>query len=181
MVCDQRKNIREEALEEMFEKEVAKYTILPEFRDWALDALWESNEVESQERGHLYEMQQQALAGAQKQLDGLIDMRARDLLTDDEYLTRREKLKSEIERLRNVVDATEERADKWLDLTERVFDFAALAGERFRVGDADVKREILATIGQNLTIVGKTAYGSQSLVCTTGRRGCGGAAGLDIG
>ena len=37
--CSQNKSIREDILDAMIDKELKKYNILPEFRDWALEAI----------------------------------------------------------------------------------------------------------------------------------------------
>ena len=56
IVCSQRKNIRREDLERQIEQELEKYTILPEFRDWALEILRQSHEKEVEDRSKIYEM-----------------------------------------------------------------------------------------------------------------------------
>ena len=47
---------------------------------------------------------------------------------------------------------TEDRAVKWLGLTEKAFHFATNAREAFINGDMDAKKDILMAIGQNPTI-----------------------------
>lgn len=152
VVCSQRKNIREEVLDGMLESELAKYTIQPDFRDWALEALRESNLIEAESRNKIYETQQRALVNAQKQMDSLIDMRTRDLLNDEEYTERRDSLRTQINRLKEETGATEERAEKWLELTERTFNFATYAHKAFLFGDLAAKKEIVMALGQNFEI-----------------------------
>ncbi len=48
--CNQRYNIREKDLELMIEKEIEKYTILPEFLQWALEGLNKKNDTEIEDR-----------------------------------------------------------------------------------------------------------------------------------
>ncbi len=51
---------------------------------------------------------------------------------------------------------TENRADKWLELTEQTFDFACYAHKAFLFGDEQTKREILSTITElNCTLKDK--------------------------
>ena len=76
-------------------------------------------------------------------------MRLRDLLTDDEYLKEKAELQTQINKLREQLRDTEDRTDKWIDLTERVFNFATLAREAFQSGNLQTKKEILNAIGQN--------------------------------
>ena len=47
---------------------------------------------------------------------------------------------------------TEDRAEKWLELTEMAFDFATNAQVYFRTGDLRKKRDILMTLGTNLVL-----------------------------
>jgi hypothetical protein len=46
VLCSQRKNIPVKDLELQIERELEKYTILPEFRDWALEILNRRNDAE---------------------------------------------------------------------------------------------------------------------------------------
>ena len=48
--CLQKNSIREDRLAEMIDSELKKYTILPEFRDWALDVLKKSHKGEVEDR-----------------------------------------------------------------------------------------------------------------------------------
>lgn len=152
IICTQRKNIREEVLDEWFEAEISKYTIIPDFRDWALDALRERNEIESEDRNKIYETQQKALLSSQKQLDSLIDLRTRDLLNDEEYIERRNVIRDQISRMKEEIGGTEDRAEKWLELTERTFEFATYARQAFMFGDLAGKKEVVMAMGQNFAI-----------------------------
>ena len=67
--CSQRKTIREEDLELHIEKELEKFTILPEFLEWALDGLNRKNDTEIEDRSKIYETQHRALVQTQNELD----------------------------------------------------------------------------------------------------------------
>jgi hypothetical protein len=97
-------------------------------------------------------MQQAKRKRVQEQLDNLVDMRTRNLLDDDEYVSQRTRLKAELERADESLRGTEARADDWLEITERAFDFAAHARIQFRDGDLMTKRDILMTLGQNFLL-----------------------------
>lgn len=45
--------------------------------------------------------------------------------------------------------------EKWLDLSEKTFDFARTARDRFAKGDCEAKKEILAALGANLILKDK--------------------------
>ena len=67
--CTQRHAVREEELEKQVLSLLGKVTILPEFRDWALEILRTSHEQEVEERNRIMESQQRALASTRSELD----------------------------------------------------------------------------------------------------------------
>ena len=150
--CTQRKNIRKEDLEKQIENELSKITILPQFRDWALEILSEQNDKEIEAREKIYENQQRSLSKTQKELDELTKMRYRDLIDDEEYKKQKEELKINIDTLKKQIDMTEIRAENWLELTEATFDFATYARHTFINGDVRTKKEIFTAMGQNYII-----------------------------
>lgn len=150
--CTQVKYTRLEDLEAEIDAELAKYTILPEFRDKALEILQRSHKVEVNERSKLYKMQQQKRQQLQSEIDGLTGMRLRGLVDDEEYLEQKNRYKAELLRVDDNIRNTEKRADDWLELTEQAFDFATYARVRFREGDTVVKRDILRTLGANFQL-----------------------------
>lgn len=150
--CSQRKVIREDAIEYQIDEELEKYTILPEFRDWALEILNSKNDTEIEDRSKIHENLSNAVLTTQQQLDNLTKMRYRDQITDEEYSNERNALQREITSLREKLRETETRADKWLELTEKTFNFATYARKAFLMGDAQTKREIFSALGQNPTI-----------------------------
>ena len=150
--CSQRKMIREKDLELQIEKELEKYTILPEFRDWALEILNKKNDGEIEDRSKVYEMQHKTLTQTQKELDNLTKMRYRDLIDDETFIQERNLLQGQIAQLKEKLRETESRAEKWLELTERTFNFATYARKAFITGGLELKKEILMALGQNATI-----------------------------
>jgi large conductance mechanosensitive channel protein len=126
---------------------------MPEFRKWALDILAEQNDAEIDERTKVYETQQKAHNDLQKQLDNLTQMRLRDMIDDQEYLHEKTRLKNEIARIKSQMKETEVRAESWIELTEKVFDFALYAHKAFIFGDAETKKEILNAIGLNQILI----------------------------
>lgn len=150
--CSQRKVIREEDLVLQIERELEKYTILPEFRDWALEVLNQSNDREIRDRSSIYEMRHQTLVDTQKQLDNLTKMRYKELINDETFIRERNGLQDNISRLKEKLRETENRAERWLELTEETFNFAAYARKAFMLGDLQTRKEILMALGQNPTI-----------------------------
>jgi site-specific DNA recombinase len=152
IVCDQRNPIRLEALESQVDIKLERYTILPKFKDWALEILNRDNNKEIEDRTKIYEMQHQSLVETQKELDSLTKMRYRELIDDEVFIKERDDLKSKIAKLKTSLRDTESRAEKWLELTEKTFNFACYARKEFNLGGLDKKREIFAALGWNFLI-----------------------------
>jgi len=150
--CSQKKVVRDGILDKLITDEIEKFTILPEFRDWALDVLKEQNAKEVEDRNQIFESQTRAMTQAHNKLDRLVDMRINDLLSNEEYAKKKAELEEEIQSLRKQAKETEERIDNWLELTEKVFDFATHAREAFLNGDIATKKQILMALGSNPTI-----------------------------
>ena len=153
--CNQRYNIREDKLELMIEKELEKYTILPEFLQWALEGLNKKNDTEIQDRTKVYEMQHKNLVETQKELDELTKMRYRQLINDETFIKEKNTFQSKIAKMKENLRETEARADKWLELTEKTFNFATYARKAFTTGGLELKKEILMAIGKNPIIKDK--------------------------
>ncbi len=153
--CSQRKCIRSNDLELQIEKELEKYTILPEFLHWALEDLNKKNDTEIEDRTKIYEMQHKTLAQTQKELDELTRMRYRLLIDDEQFLKEKKTLVAKIKQLKSKLRETEARAEKWLELSEKTFNFATYARKAFITGGLELKKEILMALGQNPIIKGE--------------------------
>jgi hypothetical protein len=138
----------------MIEKEIEKYTILPEFLQWALEGLNKKNEKEIEDRTKVYEMRHKNLVETQKELDELTKMRYRQLIDDETFVREKNTLQSKIVQMKEGLRETETRAEKWLELTEKTFAFATYARATFlrasKMGKAglELKKEILMAIGK---------------------------------
>lgn len=97
--CTQRSNIREEDLEEQFIELLNKYTILPQFKDWALEALEEQNETETTDIGAVLNNQSRVIESSHKEMKGLIKMASRELITEDQFLQEKKGLEIRIANL----------------------------------------------------------------------------------
>src|SRR3989344_636007 len=150
--CSQKKVISEKDLSDQIESEISKLTILPEFRDWAVEILNGWNDKEISQRSEKHTTQTKTLIDTQAQLDNLTNIRYRDLISDEEYTKERTTLQSSITQLKQQLRETENRAENWLELTERVFDFATHARTKFIEGNIQTKKEIFAPLGASFSL-----------------------------
>jgi DNA invertase Pin-like site-specific DNA recombinase len=152
VVCTQKKAISDANLDLQIEKEIEKYTILPEFLQWALEGLNTKNDTEIEDRSKIYETQHKALSQAQNELDELTKMRYRQLIDDDTFLKGKGELQTKISQLQNKLRETEARAERWIELTEKTFSFATYARKAFISAKGkeglELKKEILLALGQ---------------------------------
>ena len=144
--CKQR-SIEERELKKALKAEMASYTILPQFKDWAIEMLNKYNDSEIKQRSKIQEMQSKAVLTTQNEIDNLTQMRFRDLINDEEYVRQKKKLQAKHAKLKEELGDTERRAENWLELTEKTFDFITYAAENFKREDYEGRRTILQGFG----------------------------------
>ena len=156
--CSQKKVVPLDKLERQIEQELASLTIIPEFRDWALEILNENNDREIEDRSKIHEMQSKTLLSTQAELDNLTKMRYRDLIDDDMFIKQKNELQNKITDLKTKLRHTENRAERWLELTEKTFQFATYAHSAFLNGGLELKKEILMALGYSPKIKAGKLY-----------------------
>lgn len=143
-------------IEEAIERELERLTILPEFRDWALDILDETKDETRMSRQKASESRQRAVDAAEREISGLIRMHARGLIDDDEFTAQKNAIKTEQARVLGHMKDANAGSEEWIDLTRQTFEFASYAHKAFLFGDTQTRREILAGLTcMNCTLWGK--------------------------
>jgi hypothetical protein len=133
-------------------------SIQEDFLRWGLDYLRQSSEQEVVDRRAIYASAERAYQSTQKQLDELLNVRLRGLIDDDEFDRKRVVLQKERNRLKEKLEDTEGRADRWLELAQNVLHFSFMLSQRFNVASVDEKRVILETLGSNLLLKDKKLH-----------------------
>lgn len=139
--------ITKDDMERQISNEILKFTIDPEFRDFALSKLRRNNDKEIETRTQARAMLENTYNETQRQLDNLTKMRYRDLIDDSTFSKERASLQSELAKTQQRLNETHTRSEKWLELTEQAFHFATNAYAIFNAGDLKTKREIFNAIG----------------------------------
>ena len=148
-------SIEERKLKKKMKAEMERYTILPQFNEWAIEMLNKYNDSEIKQRTDIHKMQAQALLTTQGEIDNLTQMRYRGLIDDDEYLREKKDLQGKIAKLKEQLGDTEKRAENWLELTEKTFEFITYAAHHYKEGDFEDRRTILVGFGSNFLIKDK--------------------------
>ena len=142
-------------LEKQIDDYLKKIQIDEEFKSWAISYLRSRNDKEIYDRTAKYKNLQEIYNQSQKELDNLTQMRYRELITDEEYSRERTRLKVDMMKIKENIGDTEHRAESWLALSEKVFDYACHAREWFKKGDLKTKKALLEVLGSNLVLEGK--------------------------
>ena len=158
--CSQ-KSISLDFLEKEIDGELKKFEIPELFAKWAIKYLNEVNDRETTDRSLIGNNLQKAYKDCQKKIDNLLRLKIspqnlnNEVVSEEEYLSQRKLLLDEKESLLRQVNELDERQNKWLELSEKTFNFACYARYWFANGDLKTRTQILGALGQNLIIQGK--------------------------
>lgn len=152
VICTQRNSIREDRLEVQIDNKLKEYTIIPEFRDWALEVLREEHKKEVTDREKIQKTRQRTYEDIQDNINKLIDMKLNDQITDKEYEIKRNNFIEDKVKIKEELDQIDSRADRWLELTEKAFNFITNLREVFKDSDTRLKKDILMALGKKITI-----------------------------
>ncbi len=106
----------------------------------------------------MIEAQEKAYKECLVKLDNLVSLKTSPLnfdgsqLSDQEYGQRRGVLLKEKASLEELLGDSGQRVEQQLKLAEATFEFACTAQDRFARGNAKTKKEMLLTLGSNLTL-----------------------------
>lgn len=143
-------------LERQIDEILSHLAISEKFKNWALKYLKLAHQKEMKDQGHINVSQQKRFNDIHNELDRLLDMRLRELVTEEEYHTKKQKLLIEQASIEERLKDNKHRTENWLELAEKTFDFACHARSRFQNGTLEDKRIILQTIGgSNLVLKDK--------------------------
>ncbi|MDP9249435.1 MAG: recombinase family protein [bacterium] len=133
-------------------------TISDRFKDWAIKYLHEVRQNEAQSNEQVLAKKQTRLLEITKQLDSLL-LRLTSpsnadggLISDSEYKSVKGTLLKEKNTLEADLQAQGKAIERWLELSERTFNFARYASLWFLKGDLETKRAIFACLGSDFIL-----------------------------
>jgi len=148
-------SIEQNKLEEQILEMVNSVEIPPEFHDWALDELKLETINESGDRNKILNNQQKAYNDCLAEIDGVISMRAKKELDEENYKRKMALLAKEKARLKELLDDTDDRVNKQIAKLERGFAIARDAKKEFETGIPERQKQILSNLGSNLLLKDK--------------------------
>jgi len=166
--CTKRKNpnctqglIEVKELEKQIEQYLLRIEISERFKNWAIKYLKEENEKEAASREVIFDSKRRAYNNCLKKLDNLFQLKISplntngSLLSDEEYAKIKSELLKEKARLEEILNDTGARVEKWLEIGEKIFNFACHDRYLFKNGSAQEKSQILQALGSNLILKDK--------------------------
>jgi len=152
--CSQ-KCIEEKELEKQILDILERIEIPPEFHQWAVKQLKKESKIEVEDRNKILENQKRAYKNCVKKIDRLIEMRMNNEISQEEFLRKKKELLEEKVRLKELLNDTDDRINKWVKKAEAVLNFARNAKKEFEKGSLEKKRQILSALGSNLLLKDK--------------------------
>ncbi len=154
-ICD-RKGIRQELLIEQALRLLDGLTLPPDLEPLLLQVVERFLREQGQSAQEVNASQHKAIVTANQQLQNLLGMRARDLISDEEYLTERTRLQSEVKQLQQAAEQSQQEVDQVMETAENVIGYAVHARAQFLMGEPNVQRRILEMLGSRFVLAGKT-------------------------
>lgn len=153
--CSQ-KYVEERNLEQQIESFLSSITINKKLLQWALDHLMVSQDEITQNKEAIACSLEKRIATIEKELKELINLKLRDLLTDEEFLSKKKELTKEVSILSEQLHNAPENFDLSLDRCVELFNFSAQAKNSFITGSDGDKTRILQYLRSNLVLMNKS-------------------------
>ena len=108
--------------------------------------------LEVKDRNKILTNHQKAYNDCLKEIDGVIAMRAKKELNEENYKRKMASLTKEKTRLQELLNDTDNKVNNWINTAEKIFTFARDAKKEFETGDPNKQKQILSNLGSNLIL-----------------------------
>jgi len=149
--CSQ-KYVEESLLEKQIDKVLSSVSIPKEFYLWSLEAIKYIHRNEIYDQESISTQNRKKETELLQKLDNLVMMRANEEITQDQLKSSKDTVEDELAGVRKNIRLLHERAIDWVGIADNYIHSAKTAQEKFKNGDNNTKREILQSLGSNLTI-----------------------------
>lgn len=158
--CSQ-KSIEVTDLEDQVKERLLSIEISDSFMDWAIRQIRQDVDSEKDFREDKIKSIERAHEECRLKLDNLLQLKISplnsdgSLITDEKFKAEKQALEAELQAIEKRLNGVDNRMVQKAQEAADKFDFAAQAKTRFETDDLAVKREILETLGSNLTLKDK--------------------------
>lgn len=149
--CTQ-KSIEQKELEKQIKSAIDSLTIPADLHDFALKWFRKENAKQAQTTESILDTQNKAYKDCLKKLSGLIDMRAAQEITEEEFRMRKDPLTSEKKHWEEIFNRTGNDVDLLVKKADEIFSFARDAKEKFEKGELYDKKAVFSRLGSNLLL-----------------------------
>ena len=115
-------------------------------------ALKRANQNEFAEKEQITKSLHKVVLQCDEKLERLLETKIEGLIDSDKYVEKKDEINKEKALALEKLDSAENRITDWTGVLERAVDFVMYAKIKFINGTDQERREILSTIGQNLTL-----------------------------
>lgn len=150
--CTQKKSIEESKMDKEIYRMFKKVKICKKFKEWGLQYIDRNHQAETFEKDTILRTQRKTLEDSMKQLDNLVSMRLKDLISDEEFTVRKQSLLTEQESLKRQILITEQRKVDWVNVMQRAINFVYSARDSFVGARPEIKKSIMMTLGSNFLL-----------------------------
>ena len=119
------------------------------FHEWAIKWYRKDNAREMTDKKSVLDKLQNEYKKCVEKIDSLIDMRAAQEITQEEFGRRKSALTKEKIKLEGALAKTGDQIQQWLNKAEEIFNFAETARKEFEDGGLEKRKRILTNLGSN--------------------------------
>lgn len=124
-----------------------------DFTDWAVKAMYAQNMGKVASNAQILANMRLKYTKCERRLNKIIDMRANDELSENEYLQKKREINNEMHQLKSDIDSMSKKDDEWIDKIEKRFRLAETMREKFETTDSDlVKKKLIRELSSNLSL-----------------------------
>lgn len=156
--CSQKRFIREETLEEQLKNVLMNLQIPQAFLSFAFEKTRKAHAKEVTLRDTSRRSLERRYDESKRRLDSLLQLKLSpknvdgELLSDDEYLTQKQRIKTEMDDLNEQIKAQKDHGTVWIDDCERFITNTQEFCRRFENGTLEEKRELFLLVCSNITL-----------------------------
>jgi len=129
-----------------------------EFHKFALKWFRKDHDQDAQKREAIISSQQKAYRACVNKIDKLIDMRAGEEITGEQFAEKKSVLLKEKERFQELINDTDHNVNRSVEIAEDLFTFISDAVEKFNTGSIATRRRILSALGSNRSLMDKKLF-----------------------
>lgn len=156
--CSQKRFLREEALEEQLKNVLTNLQIPQAFLSFAFEKTRKAHAKEASLRDTSRRSLERQYDESKRRLDSLLQLKLSsknvdgELLSDDEYLAQKQRIKTEMDDLNEQIKAQKDHSTLWIDDCERFIANTQEFCHRFENGTLEEKRELFLLTCSNITL-----------------------------